>query len=90
MENSTLDEWKINFIKTPPTFEEFCNDIKVYNLKYKWQRFIPKFILYKFIKPTTFKNCHITGFGSLVFGKGTHITTQNITMNYKEFEGEDK
>lgn len=72
--------------KEPSTFEEFCNDIKVYNLKYKWQRFIPKFILYKFIKPTTFKNCHITGLSNLDFGKENDIYTQTITINYSEIK----
>ncbi len=25
-----LDEWKINYTKIPPSFEDFCRDIKVY------------------------------------------------------------
>ena len=83
-----LDEWKINYTKIPPSFEEFCRDIKVYQLKYSWQRFIPRFILYKFIKPTIFKDCYPMGFGNLDFGKGGDVVTQSISMNYKEFEGD--
>jgi hypothetical protein len=90
MNNCILDEWKINYKKVPPSFEEFCTDIKVYKLKYSWQRFIPRFILHRLIKPTTFKNCYPTCFSNLDFGKGDDVVTQSITMNYEEFEGEDK
>ena len=79
-----LENWKKLYLQKPPSFEEFCKDIKIYKPKHKWQKHLPVCILKLFVKPMILTNVKLKSIEPLSLNKD--YISQSVCFEYEEFK----